>query len=233
MRDLKLAVLEANRRLPESGLVQLTWGNVSGIDRDRGLVVIKPSGIPYASLRLEDLPVLELESGRVVEGTRRPSSDAPTHLVLYRAFPEAGGICHTHSPHATAWSQAGIPLPCFGTTHADHFFGEVPVCRPLTPEETGEAYEEHTGHAIVETFRAAGIDPALVPAVLQQYHAPFTWGPTPEAALDNSIALEMCAQMAAISLRLNPSLAPLPQHLLGKHHRRKHGPDAYYGQKGV
>lgn len=230
LTDLKQQVLEANLRLPASGLVTLTWGNVSGLDRGRGLMVIKPSGVPYSHLRDDDLVVLELESGRTVEGKLKPSSDAPTHLEIYRAFPSAGGVCHTHSPAATAWSQAGRPLPCFGTTHADHFHGDVPVCRMLTPEETAGAYELLTGRAIAETFAALGIDPAAVPAILQHGHAPFTWGPDALSALDNSIALEMCARMALDTLQLSPDAQPLPRFLLDKHFLRKHGPAAYYGQ---
>lgn len=231
LRDLKAQVLDANLRLVSSGLVRLTWGNVSGLDADRGLMVIKPSGVAYAALREEDLSVIELATGRQVEGRLRPSSDSPTHLVLYRAFPGIGGICHTHSPAATTFSQAGCPLPCYGTTHADHFHGTVPLCRALTPEEVQEDYEGNTGHAIVETFRQGGIDPLAVPGVLQLHHAPFTWGATPLESLDNSIALEMCAEMALGSLRLNPDLAPMPRHILDKHHHRKHGPGSYYGQK--
>lgn len=229
--DLKQQVLEANLRLPSSGLARLTWGNVSGVDRSRDMMVIKPSGVPYSHLRDDDMIVLDLATGARVEGNLNPSSDALTHLALYRAWPGIGGICHTHSPYATAWSQAGRPLPCFGTTHADHFYGTVPVCRILTPEETGRDYEALTGSAIVETFRAGGLDPVAIPAVLQHHHAPFTWGRDALDALTNSIALEMCAQMALDTLRLNPDAAPLPQHLLDKHYLRKHGPGAYYGQK--
>ncbi|MES2708743.1 MAG: L-ribulose-5-phosphate 4-epimerase AraD [Verrucomicrobiota bacterium] len=230
LHDLKHQVLEANIRLVSSGLVCLTWGNVSGLDRARGLMVIKPSGVPYASLRDGDLVVLELATGRQIEGKLRPSSDSPTHLALYRAFEGIGGICHTHSPAATMFSQAGRALPCYGTTHADHFHGTVPLCRALTPEEVDEDYEGNTGKAIVQTFGEAGISPAAVPGVLQLHHAPFTWGPTPMASLDNSIALEMCAKMALGSLRLNPELQPVPKHILDKHHYRKHGPGSYYGQ---
>ena len=230
LRDLKQQVLEANLRLPPSGLVRLTWGNVSGIDRAAGLVVIKPSGVPYSHLRDDDMVVLDLAGGRTVEGALKPSSDAPTHLALYRAWPGLGGICHTHSPFATAWSQAGRALPCYGTTHADHFHGPVPLCRILTPEETAADYEGLTGSAIIETFREQHLDPVAVPGVLQHHHAPFTWGRHALDALDNSIALEMCAQMALDTLRLNPAAAPLPAHLLQKHHLRKHGPGAYYGQ---
>ena len=231
LRDLKQQVLEANLRLPSSGLARLTWGNVSGIDRAQGLMVIKPSGMPYSHLRDDDMVVLELATGKKVEGDLAPSSDAPTHLALYRAWTDIGGICHTHSPAATAWSQAGRALPCYGTTHADHFHGPVPLCRILTPEETAADYEALTGTAIVETFRELGLDPSAVPAVLQHHHAPFTWGRHALDAMDNSIALEMCAQMALDTLRLNPDAAPLPAHLLDKHFLRKHGPGAYYGQK--
>lgn len=230
LRDLKQQVLEANLRLPSTGLVRLTWGNVSGIDRAHGLVVIKPSGVPYVQLRDDDMVVLELSTGRRVEGELSPSSDAATHLALYRAWPGIGGICHTHSPSATAWSQAGRPLPCYGTTHADHFHGTVPLCRILTEEEVATDYEALTGTAIIETFRILGLDPVAVPAVLQHHHAPFTWGKHALDALNNSIALEMCAQMALDTLALNPDANPLPQHLLDKHYRRKHGPNAYYGQ---
>jgi L-ribulose-5-phosphate 4-epimerase len=230
LRVLKQHVLEANLRLPSSGLVHLTWGNVSGIDRASGMMVIKPSGVPYSHLRDDDMVVLELATGRKVEGNFNPSSDAPTHLALYRAWNGIGGICHTHSPFATAWSQAGKPLPCFGTTHADHFFGTVPLCRILTPEEVAADYEGLTGTAIIDTFRQLGLDPVAIPGILQHHHAPFTWGRHALDALDNSIALEMCAQMALDTLRLHPDAAPLPQHLLEKHYLRKHGPGAYYGQ---
>lgn len=230
LHDLKQQVLEANLRLPASGLVRLTWGNVSGVDRNHGVMVIKPSGMSYAHLRDDDLVVLELATGNKVEGEFNASSDAATHLALYRAWPGIGGICHTHSPYATAWSQAGRPLPCYGTTHADHFRGTVPLCRTLTPEETAGAYEALTGEAIVDTFLKQQLDPVAIPAVLQHHHAPFTWGRHALDALDNSIALEMCAQMALETLRLNPNAVPLPQHLLDKHFLRKHGPGAYYGQ---
>lgn len=231
LRDLKQQVLEANLRLPASGLARLTWGNVSGVDREHGVMIIKPSGVPYSHLQDDDMVVLELATGRQVDGALHPSSDAPTHLALYRAWPGIGGICHTHSPYATAWSQAGRPLPCYGTTHADHFFGTVPLCRILTPEETSTAYEALTGEAIIETFRDLQLDPLAIPGVLQHHHAPFTWGRDALDALTNSIALEMCAQIALDTLRLYPNAAPLPQHLLDKHHQRKHGPGAYYGQE--
>jgi L-ribulose-5-phosphate 4-epimerase len=231
LEELKQEVLWLNQSLPGTGLVRLTWGNVSGLDLGRGLMVIKPSGVDYKLLKLTDLVVMEVETGRVVEGVARPSSDTATHLELYRSFPGVGGVCHTHSPAATAWAQAGLELPCYGTTHADHFYGTVPVCRSLGGAEVAESYELNTGRAIVQLFREQGLDPLAVPGVLQAYHAPFTWGATATKAVDNSVALEMCAQIALDSLQLNPSLAPLPQHLLDKHYQRKHGATAYYGQK--
>lgn len=227
---IKAQVCEANRRLEHSGLVKLTWGNVSGIDRAAGLWCIKPSGVDYSALKPEDMVVLDLE-GNVVEGTYRPSSDTKTHLVIYREFPEIGGITHTHSPYATMFSQAGRDLPCYGTTHADHFYGTVPMVRALTPKEVEEDYEHHTGVAIVERLRQLGLKPLEMPAVLQAHHAPFTFGKDALDSLKNSIALEMCAEMAMGSLRLHPDLQPIPAHILDKHYQRKHGPAAYYGQK--
>lgn len=227
--DLKEQVLEANRMIDSSGLARLTWGNVSGWDPESQRMVIKPSGVPYADLRLENLVVLSLD-GAVLEGELRPSSDTPTHLALYRAFAGIRGICHTHSVCATSFAQAGRELPCFGTTHADHFHGTVPLCRALTPEEVAQDYERLTGEAIVSHFQKHGIDPLAVPAVLQHYHAPFSWGRSPIDAVNNSIALEICAQMALQTLQLQPQTAPLPRHILDKHFLRKHGPGAYYGQ---
>ncbi len=228
LEALKRDVCEANRALEHHGLVTLTWGNVSGFDSAAGQVVIKPSGVPYAELTPEQMVVVDLD-GRVVEGALRPSSDTPTHVRLYRAFPGVGGIVHTHSPHAVMFCQAGRELPCFGTTHADHFHGPVPLARALTPAEVAEDYEGHTGTVIVERFR--GLDPLAMPAVLVAHHAPFTWGPTPRQALENSVALEAVAQMALGTLRLSPTAPPLPAHILEKHHARKHGPRATYGQK--
>ena len=228
--ELRNQVCEANRALPASGLVRLTWGNVSGIDRENGLWAIKPSGVDYDALTPADIVVLDLE-GKVVEGKLRPSSDTKTHLHLYREFPQIGGVTHTHSLHATAFSQAGCELPCFGTTHADHFHGTVPIVRALTPAEVDEDYEHFTGVAIVERLRELGLDPLEMPAVLQIHHAPFTFGKSAMDSLNNSIALEMCAQMALASIPLNPALQPIPTHILEKHHLRKHGPGAYYGQK--
>ena len=228
--ELRNQVCEANRALPASGLVRLTWGNVSGIDRESGLWAIKPSGVDYAALTPADMVVLDLD-GKVVEGRLRPSSDTKTHLHLYREFPQIGGVTHTHSLHATAFSQAGCELPCLGTTHADHFHGTVPIVRALTPAEVDEDYEHFTGVAIVERLRELGLDPVEMPAVLQIHHAPFTFGKNAMDSLNNSIALEMCAQMALASIPLNPTLRPIPAHILEKHHLRKHGPGAYYGQK--
>lgn len=227
--ELRRQVCEANRALPASGLVRLTWGNVSGIDHASGLWAIKPSGVDYDQLTPADIVVLDLE-GKVVEGKLRPSSDTKTHLHLYREFPKIGGITHTHSLHATMFCQAGRELPCHGTTHADHFHGSVPLVRALTPEEVNADYEHFTGVAIVERLRELSHDPLEMPAVLQLHHAPFTFGKSAMDSLNNSIALEMCAQMALGSYALAPSLAPIPSHILEKHHLRKHGPGAYYGQ---
>lgn len=230
LSDLKAQVCEANRQLEPSGLVKLTWGNVSGIDRASGLWCIKPSGVDYGALTPDDMVVLDLE-GNVVEGKLRPSSDTKTHLVLYREFPEIGGITHTHSAHATMFAQAGREIPCFGTTHADHFHGTVPIVRALMPEEVEAGYEHFTGVAIVERLRELKLSPIEMPGVLQLHHAPFTFGKNAMDSLKNSIALEMCAQMALGSLALNPALGSIPSHILEKHHSRKHGPAAYYGQE--
>ena len=228
--DLKKSICDANRSLPSSGLVCLTWGNVSGIDRDAGIFGIKPSGVDYDALVPDDIVLLDLD-GNVVEGKLNPSSDTKTHLALYRAWEGIGGVTHTHSPSATAWSQANRGLPCFGTTHADHFYGTVPICRALTPAEVDEDYEANTGKAIIEHFAEHQIDPLAVPAVLQLHHAPFTWGKNAGDSLKNSIALEMCARMGLDTLALAPDTQPIPRHILDKHYLRKHGPGAYYGQK--
>jgi L-ribulose-5-phosphate 4-epimerase len=227
--DLRAQICDANRALVPSGLVRLTWGNVSGIDRASGLWGIKPSGVDYDKLTPADIVLLDLD-GKVVEGLLRPSSDTKTHLHLYREFAEIGGITHTHSVNATIFSQAGRELPCFGTTHADHFHGTVPVVRALTPAEVEADYEHFTGVAIVERLRELGLSPIEMPAVLQLHHAPFTFGKSAMDSVNNSIALEMCAQMALGSYALNPALQPIPGHILEKHHLRKHGPNAYYGQ---
>lgn len=228
--DLREETCRVNREIVRAGLVTLTWGNASGIDRENSLVAIKPSGVDYDALRPEDIVLVDLESGEVVEGDLRPSSDTPTHLALYRAFSSIGGIVHTHSTHATAWCQARRPLPAMGTTHADHFFGTVPVARTLRPSEVSSAYEANTGLAIVDTFRELGIDPGQVPAVLLPGHAPFVWGGSLKAALENAIVLEECARMALLTLQLYRDGPELEPEVLEKHFLRKHGPGAYYGQ---
>jgi L-ribulose-5-phosphate 4-epimerase len=228
---LKEAVHRANLALVEAGLVLLTWGNASGADRGVGVMAIKPSGVAYAAMRPEDMVVLSLESGEVVEGTLRPSSDTPTHLHLYRAFPAIGAVAHTHSSYATSWAQAERDLPCFGTTHADHFHGAVPVTRRMREEEIRSAYEHNTGEVIVECFRERGLDPASVPGVLVAGHAPFAWGASPHVAVENAVVLEAAARMALNTVLLNPEARPIEQTLLDKHFLRKHGAGAYYGQK--
>ncbi len=225
---LKNDVFRRNLELVEHGLVVLTWGNVSGIDREAGLVAIKPSGVPYAGMTAEDIVVVDLE-GHAVEGRLRPSSDLPTHLALYRAFPSVGGIVHTHSPKAVAWAQARRGIPAFGTTHADHFHGAVPCTRELTPAEVADDYELNTGRVIEERFH--DLDAEAFPGVLVAGHGPFTWGPTPRKAVENAVALEQIAAMALDTLRLDPDAEPAPSYILDKHYFRKHGPGAYYGQK--
>ena len=231
LKKLKKAVWKANLELPERGLVIYTWGNVSGIDRERGLVVIKPSGVEYDALTPEQMVVIDLETGEKVEGDLNPSSDTKTHLELYKAFPEIGGVVHTHSPYAVAWAQAGHDIPCFGTTHADYFYGSVPCTRYLTREELDEDYEKGTGKVIVETFRRRGIDPEAVPAVICRSHGPFTWGKDPAQAVYHAGVLEEVAKMAILTCRINPNAMPAPSRILDKHYFRKHGENAYYGQK--
>jgi L-ribulose-5-phosphate 4-epimerase len=230
--ELKAEVCRVNKALVDSGLVILTWGNVSGADRKAGVMAIKPSGVDYAKLTPDDIVVVNIADGKVIEGKARPSSDTPTHLHFYRAFPNIGGVVHTHSRHATAWAQAGRELPCYGTTHADHFGGTVPCARLLTQAEIDGGYEANTGVVVEECFKQRGLSPDDVPGVLLHGHAPFTWGKTPQKALDNSIALEACAQMALEMFLVNPNAQPLPEHILNKHWNRKHGPGAYYGQPG-
>ena len=225
--ELKAAVCQANRDLVRHHLVTLTWGNVSGLDRARGLVVIKPSGVPYESLQPADMVVIDLD-GQPVEGKFRPSTDASTHVLLYRSFDGIGGIAHAHSRYATMFAQARREIPCLGTTHADHFHGPVPVTRALTEAEVGD-YEHNTGAVIVERF--AGLDPQAMPAVLIAGHGPFTWGANAAEAVRNAVALEAVAEMAVGTRLLNPAAPDLEACILNKHHHRKHGPGAYYGQK--
>ena len=230
LEELKKKVYEANMELPRRGLVTYTWGNVSGIDREKGLFVIKPSGVEYDELKPEDLVVMDLK-GNQVEGELNPSSDTKTHLVLYNAFPQLGGIVHTHSPYAVGWAQAGEDIPCFGTTHADYFYGPVPCARHLTQEELDEDYELNTGKIIVETFTERGIDPKAVPGVICFSHGPFTWGKDAAQAVYHAVVLEEVAKMALFTRQVKGDAAPAPQRILDKHYLRKHGPGAYYGQK--
>jgi len=228
--ELKREAYEANVALPKHGLINLTFGNASAIDRTKAVFAIKPSGVDYHALKPRDMVVVDLE-GRTVEGRLNPSSDTPTHRRLFLAFAEIGGVVHTHSSHATAFAQAGLPIPIFGTTHADYFNGEVPVTRKMTPEEIASAYEWETGNVIVE--RLQGLDTADFPGVLVNRHAPFAWGPSVAKAVEIAVAMECIAHMALMSLQLKPDLAPIEQSLLNKHFKRKHGPGAYYGQKAA
>lgn len=227
LEDLKREIWEANLELPKHGLVTFTWGNVSGIDREKGLFVIKPSGVPYEDLKPEHMVVMDL-NGNKVEGTMNPSSDTATHLELYKAFPNIGGIVHTHSPWATSWAQAGRGIPCYGTTHADYMYGEIPCVRNLTKEEIDEAYEKNTGVLIVDYFKDK--DYEAMPAVLCKNHGPFTWGKNGMDAVHNAVVLEEVAKMAVHTEAINPNVAEAPQELKDKHYYRKHGANAYYGQ---
>ena len=230
LEELKKKVYEANMELPRRGLITYTWGNVSGIDRDTGYFVIKPSGVDYDKLRPEDMVVMDLEGNRI-EGTLNPSSDTPTHLELYKKYPEIGGVVHTHSPEATSWAQAGRDIPLYGTTHADYFYGPIPCARSLTPEEIGGEYERNTGLVIIETFEQRGLNPMHTPGVLCTNHGPFTWGKDAAQAVYHAVVLEEVAKMALLTCQINPNAEPAPQHVLDKHFMRKHGPNAYYGQK--
>lgn len=228
LEQLKKEVYEANMLLPKYNLVTFTWGNVSGIDRESGLFVIKPSGVDYDMLRPEDMVVVDLDGNRV-EGEMNPSSDTATHVELYKAFSNIGGIVHTHSPWATSWAQAGRGIPCYGTTHADYMYGEIPCVRNLTREEIEEAYEKNTGVLIAEYFKDK--DYVAMPAVLCKNHGPFTWGKNAHEAVHNAVVLENVAMMACRCEMVNPQVQPAPQELQDKHYLRKHGPNAYYGQK--
>lgn len=227
LEQLKNEVLRANQDLVKYGLVTFTWGNVSGIDREKGLVVIKPSGVEYDGMTAEDMVVVDLE-GNVVEGKWKPSSDTPTHLVLYKAFQGIGGIVHTHSRKATSWAQAGRGIPAYGTTHGDYFYGEIPCTRKMTPEEIAGEYEKETGNVIVETFKDKLY--ADIPAVLVNSHGPFAWGTNPDNAVHNAVVLEELAFMAYNTEAINPNVEVMQQELLDKHYLRKHGKNAYYGQ---
>jgi len=229
LEALKEAVCKANLELPKYGLVTFTWGNVSGIDRESGLVVIKPSGVDYDGMSPEDMVVVDLD-GKRVEGKWKPSSDTDTHVALYRAFPSLGGIVHTHSRWATTFAQAGRDIPAMGTTQGDYFFGSIPCTRLMTPEEIAGEYEAETGKVIIETFQTRRIDPATVPAVLVQSHGPFAWGTSPADAVHNAVVLEEVAFMDFHALMLEPNRGSMQQELLNKHYLRKHGPGAYYGQ---
>lgn len=228
--QLKKAVCRANKLLPEHSLVVFSWGNVSGIDREKGAVAIKPSGVEYDALTPEDIVVLDIE-GRVIEGKLRPSSDTPTHLELYRAYEHIGGICHTHSTYAAMWAQAIREIPCFGTTHADYAYGSVPITDILSREEVESDYERNTGRLIVRCMKEQKLDPKQFPGILVAGHGPFTWGDDPLKAVESAVILENIARMALGTLQLNIHQNPIPQYLLDKHFLRKHGKNAYYGQK--
>lgn len=229
LEALKQSVYEANLLLPKYGLITFTWGNVSGVDRAQGLMVIKPSGVEYDTMRAEDMVVVDLKTGKKVEGDLNPSSDTDTHVVLYNAFPEIGGIVHTHSRWATTFAQAGRGIPALGTTHGDYFYGEIPCTRKMTPAEIGGRYEWETGNVIVETFQDKSAKD--IPAVLVHSHGPFCWGTDPKNAVHNAVVLEEVAFMGWHALQMNPDLPPMQQELLDKHYLRKHGANAYYGQK--
>ena len=227
---LREDVFAANMALVENGLVVLTWGNASGIDREKGVIAIKPSGVSYAEMKPADLVLLDLD-GKIVEGNMRPSSDTPTHLVLYRAWPEIGGVVHTHSAHATAFAQAGRPIPCFGTTHADFCPGDIPCIRALTRKEVESDYEGNTGLSIVEQYRRDALKPLEFPGAVLTHHGPFSWGKNAAAAAENALIMESVASMAILTRAINPDAVAIPPHILDKHYQRKHGANAYYGQK--
>ncbi|MBH2917737.1 L-ribulose-5-phosphate 4-epimerase [Serratia marcescens] len=230
LTQLKQQVLEANLDLPRHKLVTFPWGNVSAVDRERGLVVIKPSGVEYEHMTAEDMVVVDLASGRTVEGAKKPSSDTATHLTLYREFADIGGIVHTHSRHATIWAQAGLDIPAWGTTHADYFYGAIPCTRLMTQDEIEHDYELETGKVIIETFRRRDINPNAIPAVLVNAHGPFAWGKDAHNAVHNAVVLEEIAYMGIFSRQLTPGIHSMQRELLDKHYLRKHGQNAYYGQ---
>ncbi len=230
LEELKKQVCEANLELPKYGLVTFTWGNVSGVDREKGLMVIKPSGVEYDGMTPDDMVVVSLATGEKVEGKWKPSSDTDTHVALYNAFPNIGGIVHTHSRWATSWAQAGKSINAYGTTHGDYFYGQIPCTRKMTPAEIAGEYELETGNVIIETFNSRGIDPDQVPAVLVCSHGPFAWGTDANNAVHNSVVLEELAFMAFHTEAMNPGISPMQQELLDKHYLRKHGKNAYYGQ---
>jgi len=230
LEDLKRQVLEANLALPAHNLVTLTWGNVSAVCREQGVFVIKPSGVDYSAMTAEDMVVVSIETGEVVEGKKKPSSDTPTHRLLYQQFPDIGGIVHTHSRHATIWAQAGKSIPATGTTHADYFYGAIPCTRKMTDDEINGQYEWDTGTVIVETFRELGIEAKQMPGVLVHSHGPFAWGKDAMDAVHNAIVMEEVAYMGIFCRQLTPDLPPMQQTLLDKHYLRKHGAKAYYGQ---
>ncbi len=227
MKQLKQQVYEANMDLPRHGLVTFTWGNVSAIDRERQLVVIKPSGVAYQEMKVEDMVTVNLH-GKVVEGRYKPSSDTSTHLELYRRYEQLGGIVHTHSTYATAWAQAGMPIPALGTTHADYFSGDILCTRALTANEVNNAYELNTGKVIIETVGES--NPLYTPGIVVYQHGPFSWGKNAEEAVHNAVVMEEVAKMAWIACSINPDIRPIDNYLLNKHFQRKHGPNAYYGQ---
>ena len=229
LEELRNEVYLANMELPERGLVVYTWGNVSGIDREKNLVVIKPSGVEYEDLTPENLVIVDMNCN-IIEGNLNPSSDTKTHVELYKSFPAIGGIVHTHSPHAVGWAQAGRDIPCYGTTHADYFYGAVPCTRNLTAQEVNEDYELNTGKVIAETFSQRKLDPLAVPGVICRSHGPFTWGKNPAKAVYHAVVLEEVAKMAMYTVNVDPQSAPAPQYVLDKHYLRKHGANAYYGQ---
>lgn len=227
LESLKKQVYEANMELPKRGLITYTWGNVSGIDRETGYFVIKPSGVDYDLLKPEDMVVMDLE-GNKIEGDLNPSSDTPTHIEIYKAYPEVGGVVHTHSPWATSWAQASRSIPCYGTTHADYFYGDIPCARLLTPDEIEEDYEKNTGLVIIKTLEE--INPMYVPGILCSNHGPFTWGKDAAHAVHNAVVLEEVAKMASCTESINKNAKKAPQSMQDKHFMRKHGPNAYYGQ---